>query len=217
MTGRLGPSVYLATVAEDLVLLDVEGDAYYCLPGAGLGLALAADGVTLTRSDPELRDELVQAGLVLLGPAPRDAVRAALPRPGTRDLRARQPPPVRTSDVGRMAAAAMLLYRHGHHGSLTRLLLAARAFNAPNDPGEDKVIDLATRCEQMIPWVPLQGECLFRSFLTLCVLRGAGASVSWIFGVQTWPFRAHCWLQRGDLVLNDGAEQVSGYTPIMVA
>lgn len=217
MTERLGPSVHLATVGDDLVLLDVEGDAYYCLPGAGLALALAPDGVTLARSDPELRDELVEAGLVLQGPAPKDAVRAALPRPGARDLRARQPPAVRASDVARMAAATMLLYRYGHHGSLTRLLRAARAFDAPTDPGEDKVIDLALRCEQMIPWVPLQGECLFRSFLTLCVLRGSGASVSWIFGVQTWPFRAHCWLQRGDLVLNDGAEQVSGYSPILVA
>ena len=94
MIDWLGPSVHLATVGEDLVLLDVEGDAYFCLPGAGVGLALASDGVTLTHSDSELRDELVQAGLVLQGPAPNEAVRAALPRPGARDLRARQPPPV---------------------------------------------------------------------------------------------------------------------------
>jgi len=38
----------------------------------------------------------------------------------------------------------------------------------------------------------------------------------WVFGVQARPFAAHCWLQLGDLVLNDTVEHVKRYTAIMV-
>ncbi|AHE53694.1 hypothetical protein NX02_09870 [Sphingomonas sanxanigenens DSM 19645 = NX02] len=30
------------------------------------------------------------------------------------------------------------------------------------------------------------------------------------------PFAAHAWVQKGDVVLNDTAEQVNLYTPILV-
>ena len=48
------------------------------------------------------------------------------------------------------------------------------------------------------------------------MLRRAGQNAAWVFGVRTWPFSAHCWLQIGDAVLDDDPERVSRYTPIMV-
>jgi hypothetical protein len=215
MTYRLSSDVHMVTVDDDLVFLDVAADTYFCLPDASSALALRPDGVTLARCDPSLLGELVEAGLVSDGPA--TAARARPPPPATRDLGALKPPRPGVSDLHRMSGAAMRLYRYGYGASLQRLLRAADVKSPGADAGEEKVIDLAMRCEQMIPWVPLQGECLFRSFLTLSVLRRSGASLSWMFGVQTWPFRAHCWLQRGDLVLNDNVEHVSGYHPILVA
>jgi hypothetical protein len=38
---------------------------------------------------------------------------------------------------------------------------------------------------------------------------------TWVFGVQTRPFAAHCWLQHENIVLNDTVEHVTRYTPIM--
>jgi hypothetical protein len=38
----------------------------------------------------------------------------------------------------------------------------------------------------------------------------------WVFGVQSRPFAAHCWLQLGGVVLNDTVDHVKRYTPIMV-
>lgn len=38
---------------------------------------------------------------------------------------------------------------------------------------------------------------------------------SWVFGVQTSPFAAHCWVQDQDLLFNDEVENVGPYTPIM--
>ena len=64
------------------------------------------------------------------------------------------------------------------------------------------------------PFAPFQGECLFRAFLLLAYLRLEGRHATWVFGVRTYPFQAHCWLQVGDMVLNDAVERICGYTPI---
>ena len=59
-------------------------------------------------------------------------------------------------------------------------------------------------------------ECLYDSFALLEFLARYGIYPDWVFGVQTRPFAAHCWVQQGDIVFNDTVEHVSGYTPIMV-
>jgi hypothetical protein len=59
-------------------------------------------------------------------------------------------------------------------------------------------------------------ECLYDSFALLEFLARHGIYPDWVFGVQTRPFAAHCWVQQDDIVFNDTVEHVSGYTPIMV-
>lgn len=43
---------------------------------------------------------------------------------------------------------------------------------------------------------------------------GLADALVWVFGVRTWPFAAHCWIQIGDLVVGDVLDRVRGYTPI---
>jgi hypothetical protein len=59
-------------------------------------------------------------------------------------------------------------------------------------------------------------ECLYDSLALLEFLARYGIYPDWVFGVQTRPFAAHCWVQHGDIVFNDTVEHVIGYTPIMV-
>jgi hypothetical protein len=61
-----------------------------------------------------------------------------------------------------------------------------------------------------------KNECLYDSLALLEYLARYGIHADWVFGVQTRPFAAHCWVQHGDIVFNDTVEHVSGYTPIMV-
>ncbi|OIQ70741.1 hypothetical protein GALL_476450 [mine drainage metagenome] len=75
--------------------------------------------------------------------------------------------------------------------------------------------DLTAAFQACQPWIPFQGACLYRSFLLREALRRLGEPVWWVFGVQTWPFEAHCWLQVGDVVLDDWVERVVAYTPIL--
>jgi len=37
-----------------------------------------------------------------------------------------------------------------------------------------------------------------------------------VFGVKLNPFSAHCWVQAGDIVLNDAIDHVTIHTPILV-
>jgi hypothetical protein len=57
--------------------------------------------------------------------------------------------------------------------------------------------------------------CLFDSLCLLNFLALHGLFPRLVFGVIVEPFHAHCWLQKGNVVLNDTVERVSAYTPIM--
>lgn len=58
--------------------------------------------------------------------------------------------------------------------------------------------------------------CLYDSLALLEFLAMYGIYPSWVYGVTAEPFYAHCWVQEGDLVLNEAVEVALSYTPIMV-
>jgi hypothetical protein len=59
-------------------------------------------------------------------------------------------------------------------------------------------------------------QCLFDSLALINFLAGKRLFPRWIVGVRTSPFRAHSWVQTGDLVLNDLHENVRRFKPILV-
>jgi hypothetical protein len=103
-----------------------------------------------------------------------------------------------------------------YHGrSLAHLLmLARRRPAAPASP--EAAARRSALFTRWAPWIPFQGACLYRAFFLLNFLRREGLGAHWVFGVRTWPFGAHCWLQAGDLVLDDDLDRVRRYTPILV-
>lgn len=58
--------------------------------------------------------------------------------------------------------------------------------------------------------------CLFDSLALVHFLARFDLYPDWVFAVRADPFEAHCWVQAGDIVLNDTTERVSSLTPIMV-
>ena len=57
--------------------------------------------------------------------------------------------------------------------------------------------------------------CLFDSLALIHFLASFRVFPEWVFGVTADPFEAHCWVQVGNMVLNDTVERVSAFTPIM--
>lgn len=59
-------------------------------------------------------------------------------------------------------------------------------------------------------------HCLFDSLVLAVYLTSQAIACTFIVGVSTKPFKAHAWVQIGELVLNDTAEHVQTFTPMLV-
>lgn len=57
--------------------------------------------------------------------------------------------------------------------------------------------------------------CLFDSLALLEFLARYGIFPTWVFGIKLEPWAAHCWVQEGQFVFNEGVEEAASYTPIM--
>lgn len=213
---HLAPDVHAAMIERDLVLLDLAADAYTCLPDARDVLRLNPAARTLAVREATVRESLRAARLAQTAPAPPRIASAAAPPPARSALRRAYEPP-RPSDAVPITRAALDALGGYARRPLVRILTQARRRGAgrPCDPSE-RMRDRVDRFHRWIPYAPVSGKCLLRSYLLLRALHRDGLGALWVFGVRTWPFSAHCWLQCGDLVLDDHADRVQGYTPILV-
>jgi hypothetical protein len=62
----------------------------------------------------------------------------------------------------------------------------------------------------------VRAACLLDSLTLLHFLGAEGIGPEWVFGVKTEPFDAHCWVQQGEVILNDVPDRVRQYSPILV-
>lgn len=227
--------VFACAEGEHVILLDLRGDEYLCLPRAQLeaqgALSTGRLAKSLAGADQEatveysaLLEDLLVQGLL------------------TENASERNPAVVVGAEHVR-ASIAVARNRHGQKLDwlyLPRFLLAVRAASQclRSMPLELVVAKVAkrriehlgrgdetdiARCSRLVaafgrlrPFILRQAVCLFDSLALLDFLARCGQFPNWVFGVQTGPFSAHCWVQAGQTVLNDSVEQVAAYTPIMV-
>jgi hypothetical protein len=69
--------------------------------------------------------------------------------------------------------------------------------------------------KELRPLYPRPYLCLFDSLALLEFLASYRVFPQMVFGVVADPFQAHCWLQEGNVVLNDDIERVGKYKPIL--
>lgn len=65
-------------------------------------------------------------------------------------------------------------------------------------------------------YVPIRTSCLLDSVALSKFLSRRRIRTSLVFGITRVPFAAHCWVQFGDVVLNDAVGNVTSHTPIRV-
>ena len=205
--------VHLAIVGEDVVTLDLNGDGYACLPEVGAHLVRYPGGCLAADNAP-FAEELVASGLFSLTPPELpEPSSPAPPRQTSRDTRV---------DRGGFQEVTQFVsaVRHAERTFRGRGLNALVADGRPKRPlgrEDDALVRRAVLFDRWLPWVPGQGLCLYRAYTLRRFLRSGGLDADWVFGVRTWPFSAHCWLQAGDLLLDDDLDRVALYTPILVS
>jgi hypothetical protein len=97
----------------------------------------------------------------------------------------------------------------------------AAAVRRRKESGRAQIVDPATLSRSIAifrrlrPFYPRPYLCLYDSLALVEFLARRGLYPLWIFAVQAQPFGAHCWVQSGGLLLNEGSEYAGQFTPIM--
>jgi hypothetical protein len=90
-----------------------------------------------------------------------------------------------------------------------------RALTPPSSFPLQKTKQLVAAFNWLRPFYDRQYLCLFDSLALLDFLSQYTIYPTWVFGVQSEPFAAHCWVQDKDRLLNDTVERVRLYTPVL--
>lgn len=216
---RLRDGLHFCICAGRVVFLDVHTDRYFALSGnADLAFRAWVAGEVTVEGPDEYLNCLIRTGLLMpeagetkvgRGPALERAIEEFQPQP-----------------VGRAwlasVQALLLRYRTGRNircQSLEAMLWNVRerkeALTALTDHAV-KEMSLACKAFGSSRWAfRTRDQCLPDSiaFHRLCLDRGVPASL--VIGVSVNPFAAHCWVQHGDVVINDRVEHIRQFTPIL--
>lgn len=232
----LAEHVFVCVAGEHLVLLDVKADRYWSVEAArtaGLGALVPGwpvrdrrRGSLLIEHDPHEIDDVVEIfrrhGLLAEGSVGgKDAAPVVAETPVTElicDTAFEGPNP--GSGWLRFLAASLtakLILRLAPFEGVIRRVRCRRQ----SAPSTSLDVERARRLVESfvrhrVFLFSSRDECLFDSLALLEFLATHGLYPDWVFGIQTRPFAAHCWVQHGGTVFNDTAEHVSGYTPIMI-
>jgi hypothetical protein len=221
----LSHGVYVAEVGRKAIFLDLKADKYQAVDRAtyrSLAPYLAGstelDNSTPTERQQKLLDSLTQRRLLTSDPQAGRPVRQI-----THETPQRHLLPDRNSArlLQRIALLAGLFYTAIRSDRMLRKL--------PLHACIEHVRGAKAACGKAPPlgsWLPyfLHARfyypadliCLRDSFMLMNFLLAHGIAADWVFGVQADPFSAHCWVQIGDLAINDDVERTSRFTPILV-
>ncbi len=79
------------------------------------------------------------------------------------------------------------------------------------------LLDAVATYERLRPFaLTSHDRCLHDSLTLIHFLAAQGLFPKWVIGVRVHPFGAHSWVQSGSVVLNDLAERVRHYQPVLV-
>ncbi len=224
---------FICLAGRYYVILDLLRDKYLCIPKdelellrPHLELPVGSQAMERTNSDgasadpTNLLDELIKDGLVTLHPQTGSVVSKPC-RPTTTELndelpgvtlraclrflpaflysaiasdRALKQDPI-TNTAQRVAERKRQLKRHSTPHYSSRQLIAV--FN------------------RLRPLYPRKYLCLFDSLALLKFLSLYQIFPDWVFAVQSEPFRAHCWVQQDEVLLNETVERASLYTQVL--
>lgn len=231
-------NVFVCFPGDHCVFLDLRRDEYWCLSRkdavplggmvAGWPVGSSKDRKCRTHNENDIDarvTELLEAGLLTTDrnggkwaqlPSAQSPKRAVNRECGEEwESQAIGPGDIAHFSAATAHAALRLRWSHientVHGVACRKRKRAGKAGNADTR----KTVDLVSRFVRLRPWFPRPYLCLFDSLALIQFLARHDVYPTWVFGVRTKPFNAHCWVQLGDLLLNDSLERVRSFTPIM--
>lgn len=216
---RLREELYHCICSGRSVFLDVVADRYFALPEKmDLAFQRFLNGKELGFEEEQEIAQLKAKKILVSAPAVRPRHRSPAPKLAQAQFKP-EPQPVSLISRLRVAIVRGAARRDLRVKSLRDTLAKVRSRKI-GEVGAAGDADLAI---SQISAAFSATNLIFRivdqclpdaiAFHQLCVSRGVTASL--VIGVSINPFSAHCWLQRGGMVINDDVERIRQFTPIL--
>jgi hypothetical protein len=232
----LAPHVYPCVSGQHVVLMDLERDKYIAVVPADrlapwvrgwpVGTAQTTDSLHQPDGGPDaLVCQMLAHGMLVTDPR--------LGKPAVPVATARATRSLVEFDLGkRPQVSAAQLWQFARSYLKAQLSLKLRPIQSiveavrdrkercpsrGQDPDPARLRSLVTAFTRLRPlFYTLRAACLLDSLTLLHFLGAEGIHPDWVFGVKTEPFDAHCWVQNGEVVLNDVPDRVRQYSAILV-
>lgn len=219
MTYRLRDDLSFCRVDDGLIFLDIGHDRYFQLPPR-----LEHAFITYLEGDAasDIAPLVERKILTDAAPLPSHEAAAAMPVPVRsaieRLARARRPRILAALEVLALVGTVHRQLKQRPLKAVLAALTAARRRALPQPVAEDeaRLIETIDMFRRARPYVPIEPICLLDSIALTRFLARRGLYVHIVFGVAADPFSAHCWVQAGDMVLNDTVGHATSYTQIRV-
>lgn len=215
----LANDVTFCVVDDQIVFLSLGADRYHALPrGARDVFARLIDTQEPTAEDSRILNGLV-ANNVLVATHAKTSIsnKVTLYIPPVRDA---MEPVSNWRSIFAVPTTVLHLAWTAYHLRNGRLLNLVRLIELrKSEPSRRPTasIESVLSCFRSAALIMSpRDQCLQWSISTALRLLGHGHSPTLVFGVAMYPFRAHCWVQNGDRVLNDSVENVRQFEPILV-
>lgn len=234
----ISPNVYLRDCHYHWVFLDVIRDRYLCVPRREFEILVpwlvldetCPTDVSEARSGPDasrIPDRVEKHALPLLseGLITADPTTVGHTRPPCSHL---NPPSnslsdtsdikPRLKDLARFSSSTVkadYFLRNKPISTVVDRVYARRIRNQDSDFDFSLTRERVAIYNRLRWFYPRDYLCLFECLALLELLAEDYLYPKWVFGVTTDPFKAHCWLQHGEVVVNDSLERVTAYLPIM--
>ncbi len=233
----LSQNVFCCLSQSFLVFLDLHRDEYICLPqeqSAAILSQFLPHTDTNQKEDPnsskpqikQIIEEMVDRGILTEKKQQGrtfQPTKITLPTTDLVGYDYGKKPHIRIRDVFHyfktMITVSFWLKWRSTEQIMTRL--KKRSEKHSHDTGaaeEQRIRDLIEIFKNLRPlFFTAKDHCLFDSFALIEFLSSYDIYPNWVFGVKMSPFAAHCWVQQGDLLLNDSLDHINLFSPIMKA
>ena len=206
------PALSFCVIEDTALFLDLARDRYFRLPEAA-NAAFTASLVNGVAFVPAFHSAGLEQFVSL---APLRAQGSGIVTREAADLRGCGfSLSLMISALWEQRAIERRLAKCGLHRVLSELQSTLRGQHANRTLG-DKGAALVKAFENAALVLSAVDRCLPRSVALARLLARSGYACQVIIGVKLRPFAAHCWVQAGDLVLNESAEEAARYTPILI-
>lgn len=229
----LSTNVFLCLDEQHYVVLDLRRDQYLCVERDKFDLLTPLFAKHLARTSPEsiralsaegesLASQLIQRGVLTTTPdsgKPVILTHVLQPSRSLAGRRARLCPEAVVHAVPFILAsqrANNLLGKYPLQDAVNAVRerkrhaqLAGHIFDAR------KATKLVEAFNTLRSFFPRNYLCLFDSLALVEFLARYKLYPTWVFAVHANPFTAHCWVQEGDLALDETIEELQAYKPIM--